>query len=411
MQVEKASYNSSMYSIAKAKVTVLKPVIGILPKPTPLCYIGPGKVMETAKILMDGNIERVLVLTDSVLFNLGLLEPMLESIRISGIKVSVYKDVLPDPTYGIVEAALEISKKNDCQAVIAFGGGSVLDTSKAVAAAAANHISPTKLEGLLKVKKESLPIIAIPTTAGTGSEVTLAAVISETVSHKKTTIASPRIVPKFAILDPELTTGLPNFVTATTGLDALTHALEAYTNTYANEETDGYARRAIKMIVENLEVCMTEPTNLQARENLLVGSFHAGRAFTRTYVGYVHAFAHHIGGHFKVPHGLCCGILLPHVMQAYREVRLDRFASLSDLLKLAPESETTEGKADAFIQFLFRLNEKLDIPKKLEKFPGSDIETIKKAAFKECHGTYPVPKYFSSQEATEILSKICSEPE
>ncbi len=394
-----------MIALKKAQVAAAKPVFGLIEKPTPVCYIGAGKVKEMGKILKAEKIKKVLVNTDEVLLGLGLLDGMLESIKAEGIEVVIFDKVKPDPTFSIVEASLELYKKENCEAVIAFGGGSTLDTTKTVAAAAANDCSPRKLEGLLKVKKDSVPFIAVPTTAGTGSEVTLVAVISDDVTHKKTTIISPKILPKVAVLDPELTTGLPPHITSTTAMDALTHALEAYTNTYATPETDGYALKAINLICNNIEEAMANPTNLEAREALLVGSFYAGMAFTRTFVGYVHAFSHNIGGKYGIPHGLANAVILPYVMESYKNVCNKRFANLTDHLGIKGQG----SKADAFIKYLFELNEKLNIPSRLEKFPKEGVQAMVDAGFAECHGTYPVPRYYTREIAVDILNKVCAE--
>ncbi len=399
-----------MYEVAKAKVAAQKKVISLVQKPTPICYIGAGKVNEVGQILATSKVKKVLIMTDSVLLGLGLLDSMLEGIKALGIEPTVYDGVKPDPTFGITEAALDLYRKNGCEAVVAFGGGSCLDSSKAVAAAAANNCSPRALEGLLKVKKETVPFIAIPTTAGTGSEVTLAAVISDDVTHKKTTIVSPKIVPDVAILDPALTTGLPGHITSTTAMDALTHALEAYTNvSYASEETDMYALKAINLICHNVVEAYKNPTNLVAREALLVGSFYAGMAFTRTYVGYVHAFSHNIGGKYGVPHGLGNAVILPHVMKTFKEVSKDRFAFLADFLELCDGPQSVNSKADIFIEYLFNLNRELQIPERLEKFPKEGIPAILEAGFKECHGQYPVPHYYTTAEGLALLSRVCAE--
>lgn len=396
-----------MYALAKAQIAITEPVFGFINKPTPLAYIGPGKVKEVGNILNSEKFKKVFVVTDEVLFGLGLLDPMIESIKAHNIEVVIYKGVEPDPTFGKVEEALAMCKSNNCDSIIAFGGGSVLDTSKVVAAAATNNCSPIKLKGLLKVRKPILPFIAVPTTAGTGSEVTLAAVISDDITHQKATIVSPKIIPQIAILDPELTVGSPAHITTSTAMDALTHALEAYTNTYATKETDSYALKAIHLICENIETCYNTPTDLVAREALLVGSFYAGMAFTRTYVGYVHAFSHNIGGKYGVPHGLGNAVILPHVMKSFKEVSKGRFANLYDFLELG-DAFNEDEKATAFIKYLFKLNQKLGLPKRLEAFPANGIPEIVDLAFAECHGTYPVPRYYTKVEAMSILSKVCN---
>ena len=395
-----------MSIIAKTSIVVRKPVIKIVEKPTPCTYIGSGKVKKVGEILSNLEIKKALVVTDNFLFKSGLVNSMLKSMDEYKIPYVIFDGVLPDPTFAIVSQAQKMSV--GCDAVVAIGGGSVIDAAKAVSAAIANNTSAEKLAGLLKVHKRPLPFIAIPTTSGTGSETTVAAVISDSNTHAKKQILDPKIVPMFAILDPELTVGLPQHTTAFTTLDALTHALEAYVSEYADEQTDRMSRAAVHMIFENLPKVRKNPADIDAREALLVASFLAGQAFTRTYVGYVHAFAHTIGGKFGVPHGLANAILLPHIMKYYFPVCHKRFAELAISAGICDSSLPERERAEKFINSLFELNTKCDIPKRFEKFPESEIDDVIKMAFKECHGTYPVPRYFSEEEAKKLMHKVCS---
>ncbi len=397
-----------MTLLAKTQVTLVKPIFGLIKKPVPVCYIGENQVLKMADILSAQKITRVFICTDEVLFNLGLLNPMLAKLEEKGIKAFVFKDVIPDPLFSIAEKGAAQCRRDKCEAVIAFGGGSAIDCAKTIAAAVKNNKSAKKLKGMLKAKKGTLPFIAVPTTAGTGSEATIVAVVTEDMTHKKVQVIDPRIVPSIAILDPGLTTGLPKHITSTTAMDALTHAVEAYISKYANEETDSYGLQAIKMIYENIETACNEPGNIQARESLLVASFYAGLSFTRSFIGYVHAFSHNIGGKYGVAHGLANAVLLPHIMEVSKPKAMKRFAEISDYLELTSKTASVEKKADAFIQSLFELNKSVDIPERLEKFPREGIDLIVKAGFKEAHGTYPVPKYLSKKEAREILLKVCN---
>ncbi len=402
-----------MYTQAKMKLAIMKPIFHYVGKnkiaETKL-HVGSGAITKSAKILSEQNIDKVLVITDQVLYDLGLLTPMLEALEKAQINVSIYHRVKPDPTFTIVDEALAVCKQNECKAVIGFGGGSVLDTSKTVAACAANkYIKPQKLEGMMKVRTKPLPFIAIPTTAGTGSEVTLVAVISDSQSHQKTTIIDPKIVADDAILDPAITVGLPKHITSSTALDALTHAIEAYISGFATKQTDIMALKAIKLINENIIKAYNQPDDLKARENLLLGSMYAGQAFTRTYVGYVHAFSHNIGGKYGVAHGLANAVLLPHVMEDSKDAARVRFAELSDFLELCDTNAAIPAKADAFVQYLFDLNAQLNIPSRLEAFAQDGIDEIINLAFKEAHGTYPVPKYYTKASARELLLKVCND--
>lgn len=393
-----------MYIFAKLMIAARKLPVALFPKPNPVTYIGTGKVLQVAEILDTYGIHRVLVVTDKSLMSLGLLTPMLDRIRESGIEVFLYDDVRPDPTYDTVNNGLEVCGQNRCEGIVAFGGGSVLDSAKVIALAHANQCRPESLEGMLKAKKMRLPLIAVPTTAGTGSETTIAAVISNPATHSKTVVVDGKGVPDAAVLDPALTVGLPPHITAATAMDALTHAVEAYISGYATTRTKRLSEAAIRLIYKNIHRVYENPGDLKAREDMLVASFYAGMAFTATYVGYVHAFAHNYGGRFGIPHGLANAVILPHIMQFSMPECKQEFAHLAGILKLKGRNE--EELAQAFVDSIWKLNEDLRIPKKLEKFPKSAVEEICTAAFKEAHGTYPVPRYMSRKEAIEILNQI-----
>ena len=253
-----------------------------------------------------------------------------------------------------------------------------------------------------------MPLIAVPTTAGTGSETTIAAVISGTATHRKRQILDPKLVPFAAILDPELTVGLPQGNTIHTAMDALTHALEAYVSTYATPETDRYAEMAAKMIYEALPVVREEPKNVEMREQLLVASFLAGMAFTRTYVGYVHAFAHSIGGRYGVAHGLANAVLLPHIMEYYLPVSTPRLARMAQICGISGDSDEST-RARAFVESIAAMNQTGGVPERLAEFPRAEIDAVIKEAFQECHGTYPVPRYYTRPAARALLEQVCAE--
>lgn len=390
----------------RVKVNIIKLASPFIQKPIPVSYIGEDKILKAADVLEMNGVLKVLIVTDSQIKSLGLLDLMLKAINKKNIETYIYEGVKPDPTFEIVEEALALCKNEKCQAVIAVGGGSVIDTAKAVAVSFSNNKPPRKFVGMLKVRKRPPLLIAIPTTAGTGSECTLAAVISDNNSHKKSVIIDPKVVPMVAILDPKITMGLPLHITAHTGMDALTHALEAYVSRYATEETDRYARVAIKIIYESLHANYMEPKNISLRESMLVASFYAGLAFTRTQVGYVHAFAHSVGGKYGIPHGLANAVILPHIMEYYKTKPIceKRFAELADLVGI--QGENQKQKSDKFIESIFSLNKELDIESRFENFPNEGVEIILKMGLKEAHGTYPVPKYLNRKVAREILLKV-----
>ncbi|MFV0255399.1 MAG: iron-containing alcohol dehydrogenase [Erysipelotrichaceae bacterium] len=395
-----------MHLLAKIKTTIIKPIMRIMNFPVPVTYIGSGKIKEITTILEYQRSEKVLIITDKNIVKLGLINDTITSIRKANIEVVIYQGVKPDPTFAIVDEALEFSK--DCDSVIAIGGGSVLDTAKVVAAAASNNVTSKKLKGLLKVKKASLNLICVPTTAGTGSEATIVAVISDNVTHAKTTIIDPKLVPSVAILDPDLTVGLPRSISVETAMDALTHALESYISDYATVQTKRYCEIAIKMIYQHLPIVYQTPSDIDSREKLLLASFYAGMAFTRTYVGYVHAFSHNIGAKYSIAHGLANAVLLPHIMDYYQEVCQADFAVLANIVGLSESNDSIKQRSEKFVASIHNLNDKMAITKSLAAFDQEKILEIIKAAFKEAHGTYPVAKFMSKKEAIEILNKVCS---
>ena len=390
----------------KLRIFFSKPLFKIISKPSPTTFIGENKIKEVAKILHNENCRNVLIITDNNIVSLGIAAPMLKELESFNIKYSIYSDVTPDPTFEVVDYALNAYSNYD--SVIAVGGGSVIDTAKVVSASKANNIEPEKLKGIFKVKKKPLPFICIPTTSGTGSETTIAAVISDTKSHEKVLIIDPKLVADYAILDPLVTTGLPRSITVFTTMDALTHALEAYVSTYATDESNRLSERAIKIIYKYLRITYSDPKNIEAREQLLLASYYAGMAFSKTYVGYVHAFSHSIGGKFGVSHGLGNAVILPHVMEFYLDACEDKFAKLYDLVGLKAGNLSSKEKASGFVQSIFNLNREFSVPERIEDFSSSSIQEITKSSFSEAHGTYPVPKYMSYNQANTLLKKVCA---
>lgn len=392
-----------MHFLARASVLLRKPVVRLVQKPTPLTLIGAGKRREIPALLKTAGKTKTLFLVSRTLHRSGMLEELFEEVRAAGGETVVYDGVTPDPTFREVGEAAKLTA--GCDSVVAIGGGSVLDTAKLVAAAGADPGRPLeRFAGILRVKKQPLFLIMAPTTAGTGSETTLASVISESDTHRKKQLLDPKLVPFAAVLDPELTVSLPQHITVQTTMDALTHALEAYTSTYRTAETDRMAEMAVVLIYENLPLVREEPQDLHAREQLLLASFLAGMAFTRVYVGYVHAFAHAIGGMFGVSHGLANAVLLPYVMEYYRPVCGERFARLGTVLHLPGEGR--DEKADAFLESLQKLGQESGIPRCLEAFPQEAVSEVCRAGFRECHGTYPVPRYLNKKEAEALLRGV-----
>lgn len=350
----------------------------------------------------------VLLVTGPNLFKMGAPAPIIDGLRESGISCTVYHDTVANPTIDNVEEALRMYKEGKCECIVAFGGGSPMDCAKVVGARVARpKKSVSKMKGLLKIRKRIPTFIAIPTTAGTGSETTLAAVISNSETHEKYAINDHSIIPHYAILDANLTVGLPPMTTATTGIDALTHAVEAYVGKSNTRQTKEMAEKAVKLIFANLYTAYSDGTDITARDNMLKGSYYAGVAFTRAYVGYVHAIAHTLGGFYHVAHGLANSVILPYVLEYYGKSVHKKLARLADITGIGAEGDSNAVKAEKFIQAIKDMNKKMNIP---EKFEGiikqEDIPLMVERAYKEAHPLYPVPKFMGKRELEEMYRKI-----
>lgn len=260
---------------------------------------------------------------------------------------------------------------------------------------------------MLHVLKPIPTIFAVPTTAGTGSETTIAAVITEDETHHKASINDISLVPRYAVLDPELTVGLPPRTTATTGMDALCHAVEAYTNHLYNSELENeMCRKSVKLIYDNLYAAYLDGSNIMARKNMQEAAFYAGRAFTRGCVGYVHAIGHTLGGIYLVPHGLAMAILLPHVLRAFGPAVYDRLAELSDVCGMTEKSATNAEKANAFICWIESLKQLMDIPEYPTMIQKNDVDQMVVWIDREANPVYPVPVIWSRAEIKEFIFSL-----
>ncbi len=377
-----------------------------LPDKVPVTFTGAEASRELCESIAQMRIERVLVVTDSVLVELGLVQRLTESLEAAGVASVTYPGVLPDPSFTQVEEGLALLDEHACQAVLALGGGSPMDASKVIAAMATNRVPIEKLEGMMKVKKAPLPLFAIPTTSGTGSEVTLAAVISDPASHKKKFFTDPKILPDMVALDPSLTLGLPPAITAATGMDALTHAVESYISKTATETTQGYARISTRLVFDNLERACQDGKNLETRRAMSLASYYGGLAFTRTSVGYVHAIAHTFGSYYKTPHGLANAIALPHVLEFSKPACVRQLAELAEAVGIEGRDESE--RAENFIGAIRSLMQKVQIPSALEELRREDIPGIARQALDEAHLNYPVPRYMLQDECEALLGEIVS---
>ena len=388
----------------RAFQSVLKLAIPLLPYREPVLL---DDYAELAKELLSSECQSVLLVTDKTIRGLGLTDALVSQLEEKGIKVAIFDETVANPTTDNVAKALGLYHAFDCKALIGFGGGSAIDCAKAVGArVACPKKSLMKMKGILKVRRKLPPLCAIPTTAGTGSETTIASVITDSVSRHKYAINDFPLIPKYAILDANLTLGLPQFVTATTGMDALTHAVEAYIGKSTTKQTRQQSIMAIKLIFENLLTVYNDGSNLKARQNMLYASYLAGLAFTKSYVGYVHAVAHSLGGKYNLPHGEANAICLPVVLKKYGRSIYKKLYKIATQIGLCSPATSKEVASKIFIESIEILNKKMSIRDKIPEIKGRDIPELAATAEKEANPLYPVPKLFTAKELEKIYSEV-----
>ena len=372
--------------------TVFKWAIPILP------YREPVKLkssLELVDVLRREGIDSIIVVTDAGLVKAGIVEKFVQPLKDNIGKVVIYDKTVANPTIANIMEAREMYEENDCQAIIGLGGGSAIDCAKGLGASIARpNKDIRKMKGILKVMKKLPLLVAVPTTAGTGSETTLAAVITDEKTHFKYPINDFVLIPQYAILDPNLTVSLPPHITSTTGMDALTHAVEAYIGRSATKKTKKRALEATELIYANIYEAYSHGDNLQARTNMLQAAYLAGLAFTVSYVGYVHAIAHSLGGKYGVPHA----IILPYLLKGYGTAVYPKLKELAIAAHVAKESDSEESAAKKFIASIEELNAKMNIPTKIKGIKEEDISDLAIKAAKEANPLYPVPVYMNAKE-------------
>jgi alcohol dehydrogenase class IV len=372
----------------------MKAVTAVMPLPVPELLTGRGSARTLPKSLKTRKIDNVLVVTDKGLTALGLAAGLYEALAENQIAHTVFDEVQPNPTIQDVENGLRVYVANQCQAIIAFGGGSPMDCAKVVAARFANPgRSVHQMRGMFKVRRKLPPLFAIPTTAGTGSETTVAALVSDPQTHEKFAIIDPALVPLVAVLDPELMLALPPPLTAATGMDALTHAVEAYIGLHGSRFTDQNAEKATRIIFGDLEDLYRDGSDPEKRMNMALASFYAGSAFTRASVGYVHALAHNMGGLYGVPHGMANAIILPHVLAFSRKEAEGKMARLARSAGLEENRSTDEELSFRFIERVKAMNQAMNI-RRPSRASGRDIPLIAKRP-QGRQPFYPYPESWS----------------
>jgi len=376
----------------------------LLPISIPVTFAGEDATQELSRAIGRLGIQKVLIVTDKILVELGIVGQVAAKLEAAGVANVVYDGVEPNPTFDQIDAGRALLQSDTCGAVVAIGGGSPMDAAKVIAACGTNSKDPRKLAGMMKIRKRPLPIFALPTTAGTGSEVTIVAVVSDTETHEKKQFIDPKLVPLMTALDPALMAGMPPHVTAATGVDALTHAVESFLSKTSNDQTETYIRMAIPLIFENLPRAFSNGDDLEARGAMAMASYYAGIAFTRTSVGCVHAIAHTFGARYNTPHGLANAITLPHILKFSAPAANERLAALAAMIGI--EQGSAEQRADAFRAAVDELLRQLQIPTHLEDLQLTDIPSIAQQALAEGWANYPVPRYMEQAECEDILRAI-----
>lgn len=383
---------------------VLRAALPVLPYREPQVFHSCG---ELSTVFQKENIRRVLIVTDAGIVRSGIAAQLEAVLDEDDISYAVYDQTRPNPTVVNVEQALSLYRRYRCQALIAIGGGSSMDCAKAVGARLARPGTPLgKLKGTLRILRPLPTLIAIPTTAGTGSETTLAAVITDTQAQHKYVMNDFVLIPKYAVLDARLTLSLPPHLTATTGMDALTHAVEAYIGRSTTRQTRQESLEATRLVFANVERAYRNGKDYEARSNMLTAAYRAGIAFSRSYVGYVHAVAHSLGGQYNIPHGLANAVLLPYVLESYGSCIHRKLHDLAVAAGIASPQEEDAGAAAKFIRAIRQLNARMGIPETLEGIRPEDIPVMAAHAEKEANPLYPVPRLMTREELAFFYEQV-----
>ncbi len=374
-----------------------------LPWRRPKVYAGPGSLLRAADILRENGLRRPFVVASRRQCADEHFRALQETLDEQDILLSIFSAVETDPSVETVERIASQYRLDRCDCFLVIGGGSPMDAAKAAAARLARpEKTVPQLGGLLKVRRRVPPLIAVPTTAGTGSETTIAAVVTD--GHHKYAISDLCLIPRYAILDPTLSTGLPPRITAETGMDALTHAVEAYLSRFYNTGmTRALAESAVMAIFTHLERAYRDGASLDDRAAMLQASFDAGAAFTRASVGNVHAIAHTLGGLYGVPHGLANAVLLPLVLEDYGAAAYPRLAHLAGLLGL--KGDTEETRAKAFIAEIRAMNARMNVPDRLDCIRDEDIPLMARWAAQEANPVYPVPVIYDEARFARVIER------
>ena len=380
----------------------LKLALPFLPYKNPIIL---NNILDVGDELIKNNKKNPIIIVDKIIYELGLVKSLEDKLKELNYKYSIFTNVVVNPTTNSVEKALMLYKANSCDSIIAIGGGSAIDLAKGMGALIAKkNKTLSQLKGILHIRKKIPLLFAIPTTAGTGSETTLACVIVDSETRHKYAINDFPLIPKYAVLDANMTMTLPQNLVATTGMDALTHAIEAYIGKSGNKNTRKDAKKAIKLIFSNIEKSYFD-TNFEARKNMLYASHLAGRSFSKAYVGNVHSIAHSLGGKYNLPHGLCNAVILPYVLKEYGKSIYKKIKQISLYCDFVDDNASLEDTYNLFINKIIDLNKKMNIPNHLP-INGADIDEMVNYAYKETNPLYPVPELWNKEKYKKIYMLV-----
>ncbi|MEJ3627851.1 L-threonine dehydrogenase [Vibrio vulnificus] len=366
--------------------------------------MGAGCLKDAADSIKAQGFTKGLIVTDKILNQIGVVKQVQDLLSERSVSAVVFDGTQPNPTISNVNAGLELLKQNDCDFVISLGGGSPHDCAKGIALVASNGGAIADYEGVDKSAKPMLPLIAINTTAGTASEMTRFCIITDEARHIKMAIVDKHTTPLISVNDPELMLAKPASLTAATGMDALTHAVEAYVSIAATPITDAVAIKAIELIQAHLRTAVAHGEDIEAREQMAYAQFMAGMAFNNASLGYVHAMAHQLGGFYDLPHGVCNAILLPHVQRYNAQVCPERLRDVAKAMGVNVEGMSAEQGADAAIEAIVQLAKDVGIPTGIRELGAKleDIPTLADNALKDACG-FTNPKQATHEEISAIF--------
>lgn len=384
---------------------MMKTMARFMPGSRYMAFAGSGSSAQLCRYLGQLGVRRALIVTDRPLRELGLVDRATGALGGAGVETAVFDGVEPDPTFSQIAAGAAVCREHRADAVLAVGGGSSMDAAKIIAASAGSDQDPRRWIGFGRIRHAMPKIYAIPTTSGTGSEATMGAVVSDDETHEKSVISAPALLPAAAALDPDLLLGLPAPITAATGLDALTHAVEAYICIWDRGSARDNALAAVRLIFRNLETAWRESDNRDAREAMSLAAYYAGIAINQVNVGNAHAIAHQIGGRYGIPHGVANSLVLPHVLEFSFAETKPRLAELAAAAGVARDGAGEEANARAFIAAVRELRRAVGLPERSDRIRPEDYDYLCRLALRECEA-YPVPRLLERDSTREILAAI-----